>query len=69
MKYAFICLIYYFVIHIGKKHGNILFIFIVYILKNFVIIKKGEIIDLIIDFDDSKILRDYGTNHIFQRWM
>ena len=33
----------------------------------FVIIKKGEIVNLIVDFYDSKILSIIDTNHVFQR--
>ena len=34
--------------------------------QSFVIIKMKKIVDLIIDFDDSKMLNIIDTNHIFQ---
>ena len=37
--------------------------------QNFIIIKKEEIIDSEIDFDDSKILSINDTNYVFQESM
>ena len=36
--------------------------------QSFIIIKKEETVDPMIDFDDSKILSIDDTNHVFQRW-
>ena len=40
--------------------------FIIYAYtQNFIIIKKREIVDPMIDFDDYQILSNYDTNHVF----
>ena len=41
--------------------------FICVYTQNFVIIKKEEIVNLMIDFDDNKILSNYSTKHMFQK--
>ena len=43
---------------------HIIYFYCVY-TQSLVIIKKEEIVDLMIDFDDFKILSDYDTNHVF----
>ena len=50
--------------HIKRLIEIYYMLYYVYI-QSFVIIKKEEIIDPMIDFDDSKILNIIDTNHIF----
>ena len=42
--------------------------FIIYAYtQSFIIIKKEEFVDPMINFDDYQILSNYESNHIFQR--
>ena len=57
MKFIFICsYFYHFMIHVSNLKLKYIMLLIYTYTQNFVIIKKEEIIDSIIDFDDYQIL-------------
>ena len=68
--FIYIYLFYHFMIHVGNliKTYYVIFIICAY-TQSFVIIKKKEIIDPIIDFDDYQTLSNYDSNHVFEGWM